>query len=154
MSYVDAGMIAIHLVFAALWIGAVAYMALAILPLARDGGLDGEPLDYLVGKVLWISRIGALAMLITGSHLMGTGGYFDMEHLLETTQGLAVVAMVVLWLALIVVVEIAGRRIRSGLGANLVREPARDGLTWFYVATAIGVLLFIDGALLTSGVLV
>ncbi len=153
MSYADAGMIAIHLVFAAIWIGSVTYVTFAILPLARDGGLDREPLEHMISKVLWISRIGALALLISGSHLMGTGGYFDTDQLLDTTQGLAVVAMVILWLALIVIVEIAGRRIRSGLGANLVREPARDGLKWFYVATAIGVALFVDGALLTSGIL-
>lgn len=153
MSFVDAGMTAIHLLFAAVWIGSIAFMTFAVLPLARDGNLDPEPLAFLVGRVTWFSRLSALAMVVTGTHLMGTGGFFEVDPLLGTNRGLAIVAMIVLWLVLIVLIEIASRRIESGLGANLVREPARDGLRWFQVASLIGILLLVDGALLTSGIL-
>lgn len=151
MVSIDTVMIAIHLVIGAIWIGSVAFVTLSVLPLARDGSLERTALDSILAKVQSISRIGALLMLVTGSHLMGTTGYFDMDTLLGTNRGLAVLAMVLLWLALIVIIEVATRRIRSGIDANLIREPARDGLTWFYIATAIGILLFVDGALLTTG---
>ncbi|MFW6448118.1 MAG: transporter [Halobacteriota archaeon] len=152
MSLVDAGMIAVHLVFGAIWIGAVAFVALGILPLARDGEFDRNPLRRVLGRLLWISRIGALAMLLSGGYMLtARGDYTDADVLLSTGPGQAVLAMIVLWLALIVVLEVSTRRIRSGLDANLVREPARDGLRWFYAATVIGVALFVDGALLAVG---
>lgn len=152
MSLVDAGMLGIHLVFAAVWIGAVAFVTFGVLPLARDGNLDRRPLRSLLGRLLWVSRIGALAMLVTGTHLMGNrGDYYDPDVLLSTGAGQAVLLMILLWLALIVVLEVSIRRIRSGLDANLVREPARDGLRWFYLATLIGVALFVDGALIAVG---
>lgn len=151
MATIDTVMVAVHLVFGALWIGSVAFVTLAILPLARDGDLDRGPLESAMNKVLWFSRIGALAMLISGGHLMGTGNYFDTDVLLDTDRGLAVLAMFLLWLILIVIIEISTRRIKSGLGANLLREPARDGLTWFYVATGVGILLFVIGGMLTTG---
>lgn len=153
MSFVEAGMTAIHLLFAAVWIGSIVFMTFTVLPLARDGNLDREPLEFLVGTATWISRISALAMVVTGSHLMGTGGYLQVDPLLGTSHGLAIVAMIVLWLVLIVLIEIASRRIQSGLGANLVREPARDGLRWFQIASIVGALLLVDGAILTSGLL-
>ena len=148
---IDTVMVAIHLVVGAIWVGAVAFVTLSILPLARDGVLDREPLESAISTLLRISRLGALLMLVTGSHLMGTGGYFDTDVLFGAERGLAVVAMVLLWLALIVLIEVSTRRIRSGLEANLLREPARDGLAWFYAATAVGVLLFAVGAALTTG---
>lgn len=152
MSLVDAGMIAIHLVFSALWIGAVAFVAVGVLPLARDGNLKRAPLRALLRRVLWTSRIGALAMLVSGTHLMGSrGDYYDTDVLLSTGSGQAVLAMIVLWLVLIVIIEVAVRRMRSGLNANLIREPARDGQRWFYLATLVGVALFLDGALIAVG---
>lgn len=151
MTLVDAGMIAVHLVFAALWVGAVVYVAIGVLPLARDGGLDREPLGTLVNKAVWISRIGALALIVTGSHLMGTRGYFDTDVLLGTGRGLAIGTMLLSWLILIVLVEVGSRRIQSGLRANLVREPARDGRTWFLVGGIAGIVAFLAGALVTTG---
>lgn len=152
MSLVDAGMIAVHLVFGAIWIGAVAFVTLGILPLARDGEFDRTPLRQVLSRLLWVSRVGALAMLVSGGYLLtARGDYTDADVLLSTGPGQAVLAMVVLWLALIVILEVSVRRIRSGLDANLVREPARDGQRWFTVATVVGVALFVDGALLAVG---
>ena len=148
---IDTVMVAIHLVFGAIWVGAVAFVTLAILPLARDGELDSAPLAATLKTLVRISRLSALLMLVSGSHLMGTGGYFELEQLLETNRGIAVVVMLLLWFALIVIIEISTKRINSGLDANLLRDPARDGLKWFYVATVIGVLLFAVGAALTTG---
>ncbi|MFP4590830.1 MAG: transporter [Halobacteriales archaeon] len=152
MSVVDGGMIAVHLVFGAIWIGAVAFVTLGVLPLARDGEFDRGPLRLVLGRLLWVSRIGALAMLLSGGYMLtARGDYTDADVLLSTGPGQAVLAMVVLWLVLIVIVEVSVRRIRSGLDANLVREPARDGLRWFTAATLVGVALFLDGALLAAG---
>lgn len=148
---IDTVMVAIHLVVGAIWIGSVAFMTLAILPLARDGDLARDPFESAVSTLVRISRIGALLMLISGGHLMGTGQYFDTDVLFDTSRGLAMLSMVLLWLVLIVLIEISTRRIRSGLEANLLREPARDGLAWFYAATIVGALLFVVGAVLTTG---
>lgn len=148
---IDTAMVAIHLVFGAIWIGAVSFVTLAILPLARDGDLDRAAFEGSLGWLVRISRIGALLMLISGSHLMGTGGYFDTDYLFGEPRGLAVLAMVVLWLGLIVVIEVSTKRMRSGLDAGLLRDPANDGMTWFYLATLIGVALFVIGAMLTTG---
>ncbi len=152
MSLVNAAMIAIHLVFGAIWIGSVVFVTLGVLPLARDGNLDRTPLRAVLGRLLWIVRLGALAMLVSGSYMMThQNNYFDTDVLLSTGTGHAVVAMIVLWLTLIVLLEVSIRRIRSGLDANLVREPARDGQRWFYLASLVGVALFIDGALIAAG---
>lgn len=154
MALIDAVMIAAHLFFAAIWVGSVAFMTVAVLPLARDGNLDRQPLDALVGRTLWFARVGAALTLISGTHLMGTrGDYYDFDVLLSTRSGQAVLAMILLWLAMIGLVEVGSRRIRSGLAANLVREPSRDGLQWYYTATLIGILLFIDGGLLAVGMI-
>ncbi len=153
MSVTDAAVVGLHLVFGATWVGTVAFMALAVLPLAAAGELERGALSTLVGRTVWISRLGAAAMFLTGTHMMATMDYVDTEVLLENRYGQAVLAMIVLWLALIGIVEVASRRIRSGLDANLLREPARDGRTWFLVATAVGVLLFLDGAAITTGAL-
>lgn len=151
MATIDTAMVAVHLVFGAIWVGSVTFTTFVILPLARDGDLDRSPLETSLSRLQLISRIGALAIVISGLQLMGTGDYFDTAVLLETTRGLAIIAMIVLWFLFITILEISTRRIKSGLGANLLREPARDGLTWFYVATAIGLLLFVIGAMITTG---
>lgn len=151
MATIDTVMIAIHLIFGAMWVGSVAFVTFTILPLARDGDLERVPFERMMDKVLLVSRVSALAMVISGTHMMGTGNYFDTEVLLESTRGQSVLAMFILWFVLIVIIEISTRRIKSGLGANLLREPARDGLAWFYTATLVGILLFLIGSLLTTG---
>ncbi len=151
MATIDTAMVAVHLIFGAIWVGSVTFTTFVILPLARDGDLDRPPLETSLSRLQLISRIGALAMVISGLHLMGTGSYFDTAVLLETNRGRAIVAMIVLWFLFITILEISTRRIKSGLGANLLREPARDGLSWFYVATTIGLLLYVIGAMITTG---
>lgn len=150
---IDTVMVAVHLVFGAIWVGAVAFVTLALLPIARDGDLDRPAFEQSLSTLVRISRVSAVLMLVSGSHMMGTLNYFDTDVLLGTDRGLAVVVMLLLWLALIGIIEVATRRMRSGLDAGLLREPARDGTNWFYVATLIGVLLFVVGAMLTTGYL-
>lgn len=148
---IDTVMVAIHLVFGAIWVGAVAFVTLAILPLARNGDLERPAFEGALSWLLRITRVGALLLVVSGSHLMGTRNYFDMDRLLETGRGHTVLAMLVLWFVLIVIIEVSTRRMRSGLEAGLLRDPANDGLRWFYGATLVGVTLFVLGAMLTTG---
>lgn len=148
---INTAMVAIHLIFGAVWVGSIAFFTFGVLPLARDGNLERQSFRAMIGRIVWISRISALAMLVSGSHLMGTREYFDTDVLLETSPGLAVLVMILLWLSLIVIVELSTRRMKSDVDANLIRQPAKAGLSWFYAATVIGVLLFVDGAILATG---
>lgn len=146
MSLVEAGVNATHLLFAALWVGSVLFVTLAVLPLARDGAVDAAPLTTLTGRLRWISRGSALASFVTGGHLAGTR--YTVDRLLGTGEGALVVAMIALWFALAALVEIGGKRLLEGFEDRKVREPARAARPHFLAASAVGVALFVDAAFL------
>ena len=152
MSYIDAAMVSTHFVFGAIWVGAVAFVTLAVLPLGRDGEMDRLPLTKLLSRLLTIARLSAVFVLLSGLHLMGSRALFDLDALTGTNRGVAVLAMIALWFGLIVVLEIGIRRIKSGLDANLLREPSRDGLRWLTIATLFGVGVFVLGGLMAGGI--
>lgn len=137
----------LHVLFAAAWVGAVLFVALAVLPLARDGDLDPDALGSIVDSLRTLSRTSALVLLLTGGHLAGTR--YTADSLVATGRGHLVLTMVALWLVLAAVVEVGAGRIEDGLDERKLREPARRGLRWFRVASVVGVLLLVDGALLT-----
>lgn len=146
-----------HLVFAAVWAGSVVYVALVVLPLARDGAFDTtRPLEALAGKLTTISRVSAVVLLLSGGHLAANAysvGGGSRPALFGSTNGRLVVAMVVLWLALTALVEIGGKRLQAGLDARKLRGPARDALPVYRAATAVAVgLLLVGGAITTNAV--
>ncbi|MFB6096016.1 MAG: transporter [Haloferacaceae archaeon] len=120
---------AIHVLFAGLWTGSVVLVALTGMP---EGG---------VGRFKLLSRTSALLLLLTGGHMAGTK--YTAASLTGTTSGLAVVAMVLLWLALGGLVEVAASRYESD-----GPEAARSLLT---VAGVVATLLLLDGGLLAAG---
>ncbi len=145
----------LHLVFAGIWAGAVVYVAVAVLPLARDGAFNTtHPLEVLSAKVTTISRVSAFVLLVTGGHLAGVLYTFDGDggpSLFTTTQGQLVILMVVLWLALAALVEIGASRLESGLNGKKLREPAQRSLPFFQAAAVMAVILLLIGGLLTTG---
>ncbi len=148
MSVVDTAVRTIHLSVAALWVGGVLFLTLVVLPVARDGDLNAAPLERMVGRLATVSRLSALALLLTGGHLAATG--YTVDSLTGTTRGRLVVGMVVLWFVLAGLVEVGASRVRDGLREKRVRAPARDGLRWFGLASVVGVLLLLDAGLLAT----
>lgn len=146
-----------HLVFAAVWAGSVCYVALAVLPLARDGAFNStKPLEVLSAKLTTISRICAVVLLLSGGHLAGrlyTIGGGDGPALFGSTNGRLVVLMVVLWLALAALVEIGAKRLETGLGAKKLREPARNALPLFRAAAVVAIGLLVVAGAITTGAL-
>jgi len=147
MATVDTAVNAIHLVFAGVWAGSVLFVARGVMPAARNGELDAEPLRGLIGRFRTWSRVSALALFLTGGHLAGTR--YTAETLLGTTRGYLVVAMVVLWLVLAALVEVGSGRLDDGLNERKVRDPARAATPLFTAAAVAAVaLLAIGGVLL------
>lgn len=138
----------LHSLFAGLWAGSVIFVALAVLPMAREGELNAAPLQSVAGKLVWISRVSALVLLLTGSHM--AAARYTSETLTGTTGGYLVLAMVALWLLLTGVVEVGTSRLRNGTGRDKVREPARDARTLFLLAALASVLLLVVAGLLSA----
>lgn len=138
-----------HLVFAALWAGSVFYVAFVVLPLARDGAFNStKPLEAVSSRLKLISRVSALALFVSGSHLAGT--QYTAEGLFNTINGQLVLAMVALWLLFAAIVEIAAKRFESGLNGKKLREPAVEALPLYRAGAAVGVLLLVVGGAITS----
>ncbi len=144
-----------HLVFAAIWAGSVFYVALVVLPLARDGSFNStKPLEVISGRLTTISRVSALVLFVTGGHMAGTGytiGGNGGPDLFYSPNGQLVLLMVVLWLVMAALVEVGAKRFEAGLTGKKLREPARNALPLFRAAAAVGVALFVVAGLISSG---
>ncbi len=145
---VDTAMNALHLLFAALWVGSVLFVTVGILPFARRGEFNAAPLESVVSRLRTVSRASVLVLLLTGGHLAGTG--YTAETLFGSTRGHLVLAMVALWFVLAALVEVGSARLARGLAERKVREPAARARPFFLAASLVGVLLFVDAALLSS----
>lgn len=140
----------LHMVFAAVWTGSVVFVTWAVLPGARDGAFDAAPLEPVVTKLRTLTRVSAVVFVATGGHLAGTG--YTGEALLSTTRGNLVVAMLVLWLVLVALVEVAAGRLLSGLGDLKVRAPANEARPFLLAGSAVAVALLVVAGLLAAGV--
>ena len=140
----------VHLVFAALWAGSVATVALVVLPLARDGAFHRtEPLLGITTAVRGFSRLSALVLLLTGGHLAAAG--YTADGLVETTNGRLVLLMTLLWLVLTGLVEVGSAKTVDGLDAKKLREPAVGALPIFRAAAIVAVLLLVVAGAITAG---
>jgi uncharacterized membrane protein len=146
MATVDTAINAIHLLFAGLWAGSAVFIARGLLPAARDGSLDAEPLRGLIGRFRTGSRVASLVLFLTGGHLAGTR--YTAESLLGSTRGYLVVAMVVLWLVMTGLIEVGSGRLVDGLDERKVREPARAATPFLTAAAVAGVALLVIGGVL------
>lgn len=140
-----------HLVFAALWIGSVFFVAFAVVPLARDGAFKTtDPLVTISRRLKLISRVSALVLFLSGSHMAGTG--YTVESLHSTLRGQLVLLMLGLWFVLAALVEIGASRFESGLNGKMLRQPARDALPFFRAAAVVGLALLVVAGLLSGNV--
>lgn len=148
MASIDTVVVVTHLIFAGVWTGSVVFVALWVVPLAREGGLDAAPLGSLAGGLRRVSRISALVLFLTGGHLAGTR--YTVDSLIGSTGGWLVLCMLVLWLLLIALVEVGVGRLADGAAERKVREPARAARGPLLAAAAVAVALLVDGGLLTA----
>jgi len=152
MALVDTLAYGLHLLFAAVWVGSVVFVALVVLPLARDGGLDAAPFGTLVARLRTVSRTSAVVLLLSGGHMAASG--YTAESLTGTGRGHLVVTMLALWVVMMGLVEVGGARVERGTDGMKVREPARKARPLFLAATVVGLLLILDAAALGTDFLV
>ncbi|WP_435096813.1 transporter [Halarchaeum sp. P4] len=143
---------ALHLVFGALWTGSVVFFTYSYLPVASRGDVSVGVLESATSKLTTVSRAGASLQLLTGAVLASPMGVATTAAYWSSTTGYLVVAMVVLWLALAALTEMAASRLRDGLDVDKVRSPARDASTLLRAASVVAVLLLVDAGLLVAGV--
>ena len=104
--------------------------------------------SLVVGRLRWITRIGALAFILSGGHMAGT--LYTLEALTGTPRGHLVLTMLGLWFVGTGLVEVAGSKLADGLDAGKLREPARDAKPLLYGASAVAVGLIVPAGLLAS----
>lgn len=146
MDVINPIMWSIHVGFAVLWTGSVLFVTLAVYPSALRGDIAGDALAAIVGRLQWITRIAALAFLVSGGHMAGT--LYTADSLTGTGRGHLVLTMLALWFVTTGLVEVASGKLTSGLDAGKLREPAHDAKPFFYAAAALSV-----GLILTAGLL-
>lgn len=155
MSTLDTVAIVVHQLFAGLWIGAVVFVGLAVVPLGRDADIDPDALGTVVNRLVTLSRLAALLMLASGAHVLyylTLGAELDAEPLVSSGRGHLILTMIVLWLGVIATVEIGASRLRDGLDADKLRDPARAALPFFRVAALLGIVVLLVAGMLSAGV--
>lgn len=148
MSLIDAAMWSLHVGFAALWTGSVLFVAAAVIPPATRGDVGEVALGHLVGRLRLITRISAVAFVVSGGHMAAQ--LYTAETLTGGGDGHLVLAMMALWLVITGLVEGGGSKVASGLDAGKLREPARDAKPFLYGAAGLSVLLLAIGGLLAN----
>lgn len=131
----------VHLMIAGVWAGWTVFMAVLVVPGARDGRLDASTLVWLTGRFARFSRAAPLAMLLTGGYMASRGFVADLP--LNSLRGQLVMMMVVLWLVLSVLNNAASRRLSAGIESAGAEGSARDASVLFSAAgvVALGLLL-------------
>lgn len=147
MAVADTVSMAIHVLVGSVWVGAVAFTAGVVLPLARDGGMNAAPLAAIAGRLRTLTRASAVLILLTGLHLAAVA--YTPETLTGTQPGNYVLTMALLWVVATGLTEAGVGRLVDGAGDDKVREPARDATRLLQGAAVAGALV-----LLTAGALV
>ncbi|MEF8882413.1 MAG: transporter [Halapricum sp.] len=150
MGVEESGLYAIHVLFAGIWTGSVVFVTWAVLPAARDGNLNAEPLSAITGRLRSLSRISALLLALTGVRMAMVlpHEYTSTDVLFGTNRGYLLVAMIGFWLVLMGLIEVGASRLADGTSQRKVREPARNARPFFLGATLVAVLLLVDAGLL------
>jgi hypothetical protein len=136
------------MIFAAALTGSVLYVALFVNPAAVTGDIGNEAFARVTSGLTTVTRASAVVLLLTGGHQAGT--LYTFETLLGTGRGHLVVTMLVLWVAMTGLVEVAGSKLRDGLDAGKLREPAREARPFLRGAAVLAVLLLVDAGLLAA----
>jgi len=149
MSTLDTAMYALHLLFGGVWTGSVVFVTFGLLPTARDGTANAEPLRSVVERLRWVSRSSALVLFLTGGHMAGSA--YTVESLTGSSRGHLVLGMVALWFALAALVEVGSSKLADGFDQMKVRQPATEARPFFLAGSVAAVLLLVIGGLLSVG---
>lgn len=147
MAFADTFSMAIHVLVGGVWVGAVTFVAAAVLPVAREGGMNAEPLGELAGTLRTLTRASAALLLLTGLHLAAVG--YTVGSLTGTDPGYYVLTMAGLWLIATGFTEAGVAKLVDGTDEDRVREPAHEATRLLRAAAVSGSLV-----LLTAGALV
>jgi len=139
MAVTETVVYALHLLFAGLWTGSVLFAA-ATLP-GVAGGLPASDRDSFVGTLRNVSRASSAVLLLSGGYMLTLAGYTDGGTLTGTGRGHLVLTMLVLWLALAGLTEVAAGKL----------EDSEDASSILYGASVVAVLLLLDAGALASG---
>lgn len=148
MSLIHAVMWTIHVGFAVLWTGSVLFVTAAVLPPATRGDVGSEALSYVISRLRWITRIAAIAFVVSGGHM--AGNLYTVETLTGTGDGHLVLTMLALWLVITGLVEVGSGKIVGGLETGKLREPAYDAKPFFYAAAGLSIVLIVTAGLLAN----
>lgn len=158
----------VHVLSALFWVGAVLYVAYALVPVPDDA-VDVAGLGLALDKLLRVTRWTGVALPVTGLYQVWV--LYPVDSLLGTTRGHLVVGMFLLWGVMNGLVELGVYRARTvdgtrlslgtymaegvradgGLPPGSAREALATVRPYLVVATGLSVLLAVDAALLGGG---
>ena len=144
----DIAAVAVHGLVGAVWVGAIVFVVLGVLPTARSGDLNAAPLASVAGRLRSGSRIAAVLILGTGGYLAGTR--YTAETLTATGNGHLVLTMAALWFVVTGLVEAGTGRLLDGTDQLKVREPARRATRLLQAAALGGCAILVVAALLSA----
>lgn len=139
--------LSVHVLVGAVWVGAVSFTVGGVLPVAREGRMDADPLGAIAGRLRTLTRASAVLLVLTGGHLLAVNGYLG-EKLVASGDGHLVLTMMGLWLVATGLTEAGTGRLVDGTGRDKVRDPARRATRLLQAAGVCGGLV-----LLTAGAL-
>lgn len=142
--------LAVHVLVGAVWVGALSFVVVGVLPVAREGRLNAEPLGAIARRLRTLTRSSAVLLVLTGGHLLVAKGYLG-GRLFGPGDGHLVLTMIGLWLAATGLTEAGTRRLLDGTDQTKVREPARQATRLLQAAALCGGLILVTaGALIAS----
>lgn len=148
MAMVDTLLVTLHLVFAGLWTGAVAFFSWRIHPLVVAGDIGVVPTERLLTGLRWLTRVGALVFLATGGHLAGTS--YEFATLVGTGRGHLVLTMLGLWIVLTGLIEMLGAKMARQLDEGRLQTAGRETVWFSRAAGVVAVALLVVGGLLAA----
>lgn len=133
----------LHVLIAGVWAGWTVFMAVLVVPAARDGRLGADALSWLTGRFTRFSKIAPIVMLLTGGYMASQRAIAEAP--LNSLQGQLVVTMIVLWLVLSGLSNVASRRLLAGVESSGVESAARSTAMIFDVAGGVALVLLLVG---------
>ncbi|WP_248910038.1 hypothetical protein [Halocatena marina] len=133
----------LHVLVAGVWAGWTVFMAVLVVPAARDGRLRADALSWLTGRFTRFSQIAPIVMLLTGGYMASQGAITEAP--LNSLQGQLVMTMIVLWLVLSGLSNVASRRLLASVESSGVEPAARSTAMIFYVAGGVALALLLVG---------
>lgn len=168
------GSYVVHVTSAALWTGATLYFAYSwyLLPYLRDDPLAASARSFAASAdaLLRVTRWTGIALPVTGAYLVLR--LYSLDGLVGTTRGSLVLVMAATWGGMNGVMETGVFRMRRLTGDTRMKEYMLEGFPpssvsadradtealrdkgrpYILVAAGLAVVLLVDAALLSSGV--